>query len=305
MTFNWQTFLDANHIEYVPGVRGNVEVHCPFCGHADHSHHMSISLEGKGWRCWRNPQHKGSRAARLVRALINCSWEHAIGLTGENAFQPVENLIDKLKTLYAEKPREPDLAFPREFKSFVKRFPSSKPYVRYMRERGFHHIPLALRYATRGDFAGRIIIPVRYRKKLMGWTGRTIFKTDSLRYKDEGRIKNYLPWYDHLKESSAHTLVIVEGPFDALKIRYLGQGEITATCFFTAEPTDSQLSFLYDLIPHFDRCVTLLDRNTLPATMRLQSALRGFNLVSGMLPEGIKDPGELLTREQLLNAINA
>lgn len=310
VNFDWQRFLDSNHVEYVPGVRGNVEVRCPFCGAADHSHHMSISLEGKGWRCWRKPQHRGIKAARLVQALLNCSWERAVQLTGEATFHPVENLMDKLNALLAPpKPTRSKLELPVEFKSFTDK-PSARPYNRYLHDRGFlvAKLPREMYYATHGDYAGRIIIPVRYNKRLIGWTGRTIYPGDRLRYKDseDHPIKNHLPWYDELKTTKATTLVLTEGPFDALKVQWLGRKDrITSTCFFTSEPSESQLGFLHELLPRFDRCIVLLDRDTLPATLRLVSSLRGFDLEMGELPHDKKDPGQLVSRDQLLDAIRA
>jgi hypothetical protein len=310
MKFDWQKFLDANHVDYAgPDSRGNVTCRCPFCGSSDwDGNNMSISLTGRGWHCWRTSSHKGVRATRLVQMMLNCSWQRAVELTGEATFNPVENLTDKLKALYTGKPPAPVLEMPIEFKMFSEK-PSARPYARYLRQRGLWptKLPREMLYATRGDWAGRIIFPVRCNRQLIGWTGRTIYPSDSLRYKDGGGlIKNYLPWYDELKTTTASTLVLTEGPFDAVKVQYLGRRDgITSTCFFTAEPSQEQLFFLQEILPRFDRCVSLLDRNTLPATMRLQSSLRGFNLVAGKLPANLKDAAEFSSRDQLLDAICA
>ena len=53
--FDWISFLDKHGIEYStrgPSTsRGNVYVHCSFCGQADQGKHLGISLEGKGvWK---------------------------------------------------------------------------------------------------------------------------------------------------------------------------------------------------------------------------------------------------------------
>src|ERR1700678_739755 len=103
--FDWVAFLSSRNIHYEtrgPNVaHGNVTVHCPFCGPADSSTHMSISIEGHGWRCWRNHSHKGKNPVRLVQAILGCSWEVANATVGNSSYIPsdfLSNVNAKLAT---------------------------------------------------------------------------------------------------------------------------------------------------------------------------------------------------------------
>jgi hypothetical protein len=268
---------------------------------------MSISLEGKGWRCWRTANHRGKSPTRLVAALLNCSLERAAQLTGTASFRPVDDLHAEVTKLFQPQTieRKAYNHLPLEFKQFDDRLPSSWPYLSYLENRGFKgDLPFRLYYATQGDFAGRIIFPVVVNKQLMGWTARTISKNQSLRYKAEGKITDYLLWQDNLNTTKAQTLVLVEGPFDAAKVRYLGNREgITATCFFTSSPSQSQISYLNDILPRFKRCVILLDRGTLANAMMVLRSLPQHRVTFGQL-DGFKDPGDLKTLDQLLRCVN-
>ena len=66
-----------------------------------------------------------------------------------------------------------------------------------------------------------------------------------------------------------------------------------ATCFFTAAPSDRQVSLLFDLFFQFRKRVLLLDRGTLTTTMRTHARFAGFKVKAATLPSRWKDPGEL------------
>jgi hypothetical protein len=323
MPFDWLRFFDEHRVEYKTSgantSRDNVTIHCPFCGSADPSHHMSVNLSGRGFKCWRAPTHRGRNPARLVSALLNCSFERAIQLTGGTITIPnnfAQTVRDAMGTPAVTTKKPKPLTMPQEFKPFSG-LPSSKPYVRYLREeRGFTprqidrvFLRWGVRYCTMGAYRGRIIFPVRYQGELVSWTGRTIYPTQELRYKAlstdperaakegyqpaTGAISHFLLWYDDLMHADADTIILTEGPFDALKINVLGRKHgILATCCFTSAPTDKQVALLHRLLPRFRNRFTLFDAGTIATSMRVGSTLSSLGIEPARLPPQLKDPGD-------------
>lgn len=330
LMFDWVRFLEEYSIEYVtsgPNVaKGNLAIRCPFCGFDDPSHHMGISLKGKGWGCWRRTDHRGKSPVRLIVALLSCSVERARGIVGADSFIP-QNFEDKVRShLEAEPFFVPGLLeMPKEFRSLTS-LPSARLFIDYLRRRGFDDSCIegmtkryGIYYCTRGAFKGRIIFPVYYQDKLVSWVGRTIYPVEKIRYKaltvdpDKvefdglsqavGPIGDYLLWYDTLPRSGSDILIVGEGPFDALKVAVLGANDgIDSTCLFGQRLSRSQINLFHDLLPMYSSSYILLDRGALPSSLRLVSQLSALNISVLQLPFGIDDPAEL-TKAQLLKII--
>jgi len=325
--FDWPDFLDRNGIEYIttgPNVaRNNINVHCPLCGAGDPSHHLGISLVGPWWGCWRDHAHRGTSVARLVQLLLGCSWEQAQRLAGESASLPGD-LLGSVEALLSTSVPDPaplrSLKMPEEFLPFSNK-PGERYYRSYLLRRGYSNKKIdsltakyGIRYCKHGPFRGRIMFPIFYEGKLVTWTGRSIFQSDTLRYKTltvdpdrasvlgqeyaAGNISDFLLWYDEASAGTFETLVIVEGPFDALRLRVLGDRHaLIATCFFTAQPSHRQIGLLYRLLPKYKRRCLLLDAGTLSKSLTLKTefdwVLASADIEVLHLPEGVKDPGEL------------
>jgi len=336
MSFDWQRWLDRNGIPYSTTgrniARGHLVLHCPFCGRADEGQHLEVNLHGRGWRCFRQPRiHKGRNPTKLVQALLGCSWEAAAAIAGSGAglpndfFQTVKNKMDPPKSRPARK-----LTLPSEFKPFeviegtIK--PSAKLFYEYMKKRGFR-VPdidimtewYDLRYCTSGPYKGRIIFPVYHDRKLMTWTGRTIYPSVELRYKTlstdrekseaegmpqaSGSITEYLLWHDDLLNSDADTIVLVEGPMDALKVSVLGyEHGIFSTCFFTMQPSVTQIDLLHSILPKYKHKYLLLDPGTLPTSIRVAGELSSLGVKIRQVPSGVEDPGTM-TMQDLLEIV--
>jgi hypothetical protein len=268
------------------------------------------------FRCWREPdRHKGGNPARLVQVLLGCSFEHAQRIVGHNVNIP-SNLSARVRSLFQPPPQRthPHLTLPTCFKQLNHKSVLCRPFIHYLSQRGFTSLPAlnrrGLHYATTGPFRGRIIFPIYHDDQLVNWTGRTIYPSEPIRYKtlrtDEavGSITDYLLWYDELMKTDANTIVLVEGPFDALKVMSLGQRHgIVATCFFTSTASATQVDLLHSLLPHFDRRFLLLDQGTLPKALAITSRLRDLGVQRVNLPRGISDPGSLENEEQLLKLL--
>lgn len=332
--FDWLTFLNSRGIPYVtsgPNVaRGRVAIKCPWCGDDDPSEHLGIDLHNERWGCLRRSEHRGGSPVKLISMLAGCSLDQAREIAGKQRFIPedfhlqVEAALNPVKV----KDRE-SLILPNEFRNFAN-VPSAWPFINYLMDekRGAFRKSDILRftkdfdifYAKQGPFRKRVIFTIWVDGKLQCWTGRSIEPDAELRYRaltvDQelaeriglepalAATADLLLWYDDLMESDCDTIVLCEGPFDALKVRLLGEREgITATCFFTMNSTERQQMLLYALLPRFKRRFILLDQGTLPSAMRVQSNLVGLNVEIAQLPPKVKDPALLTTTEQLLSVL--
>lgn len=319
---DWPSFLSSHGIAWTDSdprsTKGNVIAPCPFCG----SHMppaMSISTGGKGWRCWRRPdEHFGRSPVKLIAAYTGMSIEQAAQIAGLGRTLPTEfigHVRGLLEPEKIDKPKPAMLHLPKSFNKFSG-LPSSKPFVNYLIRRGFTQGDVRqmtrvydVYYCLHGPFRWRIIFTIYHNRELRSWTGRAV-AGDGLRYRalsaDPERAKadnlppahgvtgDYLLWHDHLMHTQDRTIVLCEGPFDALKIRTLGRNRgITATCFFTTMPTDRQIQHLHRVLPRFERRLLLLDAGTMPIALAVQSKLTPLGVRAVTLAPGIKDPGEL------------
>lgn len=318
--FAWQQFLDRNGIAYRTSGRnvasGHVAVKCPWCGAADPSEHMGISLRGEGWGCLRDKAHRGKRPARLIRALLNCSWDEALRQAGDETSSLLAGTFaaefEKIFGPAVPIVREP-LKLPPEFKPFSRHLVSARPYRDHlMFNRRItpydvdHRVTqdYDLHYSTHGQYGGRIIFPIYFEGQLVAWTGRAISELARVRYKaiekEIAVVSHYLLWYDDLMDCGAHTLIACEGPFDSLKINLLGRRHgIRSTCFFTSAPTKPQIDLLHDLVPRFKHCFLLLDRDTELMAMHVKGELAGLGFKALSIPAHRKDPDQMNERELL------
>lgn len=329
MAFEFERFFEQNGIPFATSgsnvSRGNVAIHCPFCGAADEGQHMSVNLHGAGFRCFRSPDHRGKNPARLVQALLGCTWPRAQSIVGHNIFIP-QDFAAHVGKLMAPKvaPPQRKLTLPDNFKPIGERW-SAKPYLAYLTgdDRAFtmqQAMRMTERYdlrcATQGPYKRRVIFPIMFEGKLVSWTGRAIDAQTEIRYKTlsadperaeregcgqaVGPITDYLLWYDRIMDADADTLVVCEGPFDAAKVDVLGMRDgIVATCVFTSRPTNRQIDLLHTVLPRFKRRLLVLDRGTLATSIKVQSDLMGLGLLLRELPRELKDPGQFASRHQL------
>lgn len=333
ITFDWPKFLAHHSITYVtrgPNIgRGEIGIRCPWCGSDDPSQHMAINLEGAGWYCRRNPaQHSGKSPIRLIQALTRCDYREAAALAGVTALPSsgLQPFDEQIRQLLAPPPGRapaplPALAMPKEFISLkqARNFTSGRAYQAYLEGRGFElkhaerlMFEYDLHFCVTGPFAGRIIIPVYLQPGLLAtWTGRAIEKGAVVRYKtlttdpkkaeDEGTPLARLPitntlW--NLHQASGHTLVMCEGPFDAINVDVRGADKgIRATCLFGKRLSGSQTALLYAAKDRFERRLLLLDRDAGPDAMAMASALAFIGFELRFLPPGVKDPGELTSQQ--------
>lgn len=311
--FDWHQFFDDNGIEYVSGGRnlskGNIAIRCPFCGDDDPSQHMNVSVKGKGWRCWRDAEHGGISAARLIQALLKCTWAEAAQLAGTKD-QPLpvnEEYLARLQELYPSEriTRLPRLTTPKEWRPLHNATGiSANLLMEYIRQRGYSKHDanqLAARYDLQYTLSEkRIIFPIRDEQaRLVNYTARTINPRNSIRYKtapgeqSAKRMSECLLDLPRLLRTEGEALIVCEGPFDAPRIGWIGEAlGIYATCVFTQNISEAQIALLLQLhYLKFKRLFILFDQAAMAHALKAQAALSGSELL--FVPEGVKDPGEM------------
>lgn len=324
MQFDWIAFLTRHRIDYVTSGAnvgpGNIGVHCPWCKDGDPSFHLGISLSGKGFNCWRSRAHRGRNPARLIAALLNISLANAQAMIGHTASPSASD--KSLHGLVSAMMTKPDLQYthskPLEFPSEIKPLRWSrtgKPFFNYLMRRGYT-LPDAkriaerfgLRYALSGAFAYRLIVPIHNALgELVSWTGRAIAPDQTIRYKtlstkcDEPRAltsSSDCLLQEHVLEQGGKTLVVCEGPFDAM---HTTTGDIIGTCLFTKLVSDSQMVKLQRLAPRFDHRFLLLDSDAQMTSLAVIERLRSAGYSNVHLPSQFKDPAE--TPSDVLNQL--
>ena len=331
--FDWLSFLQQRGIQYVTRgknvAKGNINVQCPFCGQADPSEHMGISLSGEGWSCWRNDEHRGKAPQRLIMALLRCSRNEADIIVGvrsrelDSDAQFGQTVSAMMNPDQGQQEEAGDVQFTPDMLPLVDRG-HGRLFIDYLVRRSYTRpeaVELAklygLRYAMRGPFRYRVIVPVTENGVLVNWTGRAINSNAELRYRTlstdvEKAQKAGLPvaalstnkalWnFDELKASKGKVLVVCEGPFDALRVDFLGHAQgIRATCIFgLGNLTVAQVQRLEQLIGNYQRRVLLLDNAASMNAISMMAKLEHLGFQLKFLPNGIADPAEF-TKEALL-----
>jgi hypothetical protein len=320
---DWIQFLDDYHIPYVtrgPNTkRGEISVQCPFCGDDDPSEHLGINPDTGSWGCLRNSQHRGTWSVRLIAALAQCSTVQAKALAKQYNTPDPSNFDTLFDDFPPEEKKEeilPPEKLPDEFHVITKGVKSHAKYWWYLYGRGFKDVRTlvetnSLRCCNSGPWKDRIIIPVYFNKKLVGWTARALGDVvNAPRYMESSKLIKkvvYLPkeYYD---DWTVKNLFITEGPFDAMKLEYHLWRECDSTCTFGTSFTVEQVCILRDWVKAYNRTVILFDKDAVGQAFQLQEWLDPKKVVVGDLSvisteRKIKDPGDLNEDEanQLLN----
>ncbi len=321
MKFDWKKFCTEYGIPYVTEgkhtTKGNINIRCVWCAQADSSEHLGLKLDIRdpAWHCWRNGQHAGRNPRRLVQKLLQCSFSDAQSIVNNQLVStPEQEELDKVTD--AMRPQiqihnpikvEPEpiaLQMPLEFKPLNQYAASTSRYgdlfMTYLAQtRGFGADAPAvakqfdLCYVLTGDFAWRLIIPFYVDHTLVGWTGRDIRHNPHLRYRTQGD-KRLVFNADAI--SDGQTLLITEGPLDAIKLHHYGSPNgYAAVATLGTSIAPEQKPLLARAIRKCKNAVILFDRDTLVTGMQLAEeleALSGRPVRSRYLAE-YKDPGEI------------
>lgn len=152
-----------------------------------------------------------------------------------------------------------------------------------------------------GFFGGRITFPYIYRGKVLGFTGRTIYKDSPVKWlnsTDSGIFpKSDILWgVDYADEYIRRTkiAVITEGCFDFYAYRRIGVGSVSPV---TNKMSEGHVRFLHDkygakltVVMSFD-----VDERGIAGTIASVNLLWKYGIYDVSVvryPNGIKDPGE-------------
>ncbi len=326
-----QRFLDQYNIPYETAGRnvkkGNININCPFCDHDD-GYHMGIIPTNGYYGCWRNFKHRGRNFARVIKALIDCSWEEAQRLAGKEAsFEDGDDLMKMVDALFEDEHAGEEkvlggaksLSLLRNYKPIVSRDGVRGIFWKYLEGRGFTDIyKLVNKYEIYcclvGEWKMRLVFPMYYNDKLITWQARSVLKDATLPYKDlsvEESVRHpkfFLYNFDSLKKGGK-VLMVSEGLFDMLKLDYYSPAGFRATCLFTKSMTDEQMYLLIELAPLYEEVWLVLDDDAQGHGMSLASELFMIkNLKQVDVPEEIGDPGAMTEEEVkefiLINMLN-
>jgi hypothetical protein len=194
--------------------RNNVNVSCPFCGSADHSFHMAISLNATEYYCFRNPRHAGTNLAYLFKALGIPASEYA-----------------HLK--FDEVPRTWK-ADDRNYSAWQHFTPAeeNQEVLNYLKLRLFNNPvdvcrQFVLKCTNEGEWAGRLLIPLN-----IGWTGRSMRPHITLRYKAFTSQDGFF-----LHRQGSTSIIVTEGALDAMRIASVSTSfDVIAKCRMALSP---------------------------------------------------------------------
>lgn len=325
MSFDWQSFLEARGIDYKthgPSTsKDNIYVHCVFCGEADQGFHMGISTKGRGWGCWRDNHHRGIAPARLIQALLGCSWEEAARIAGQKRAGQTSDILSAVQSALGITKQQKEIKPPKLLSAFRPiRYSPKTIYWRYLNEeRGYS--PNEIDYLSQEfDLHActfgvrlwnyRIIIPVRDEdNQLITWTGRTI-AYDPVRYRTltsdpdkanagplaRAAINDGFMRHRRIQEG-ADFLILVEGPFDCMSVDLHSEDfDAHVDCLFGKVLTASQLDYLAGIRHKYKSVFLVLDPEARIEALRMAKELEALRIEPYLL-SGDKDPGDMGERK--------
>jgi hypothetical protein len=324
---DWERLLTEQRIPFIDSganvKRGELAIQCPFCGSADPSKHMGLNLETGWWSCWRNrAQHSGKSPLRLLMKLLGVSYGKARELAGlgddyvdpEGFDAMAARLMQRDKT--EGRPEQTQRRFLHMDDGFVQITDRgrTRKFWNYLYRRGFDGdgevdalcAKYGLMAGLHGGWTDRVVLPYVLNGELVTWTGRAIGPA-TIRYRDLNLDESLCAPKDTLYNHDAaldggNALVVVEGPFDAIKLDYYGRDfGVRAVALSTNSIKETQVFMVQELSEKFDQTIVMLDNVTMLGivdSMRMRQSLHGAkNLKIMPVPYGAKDAGELTPRQ--------
>ena len=310
--FDWVSFCVEQGVNYVESganvSTGNVNIQCPYCDDPSEHLGLSLSIARPSWGCWRCKA-GGKSPLRLICKLAGVTLPRAleiVALHNQPSPDDFERLLDPPGQA-AKTPRSAALQLPPECRCLDNAQLSAERFLQYLANaRGFGSdaksvaTEYALHYATSGEQAWRIVLPIYQDKKLAAWTGRSIHWNATVRYRSDfgGRINQCLANTDALLDGTHtdETLVVTEGPMDFLKLDFYGQRHgLRATCTFGTAWSVAQVAKLLPIVKQFRSTIVLYDKNAYMIGAKLAEEVAAYSHcnVRAVEMHGAKDPGDL------------
>ncbi len=297
---DWESVLQTEGIEYVergPNVaRNHINIHCPWCGISDPSHHLGISLDGKGWGCWRDRTHRGRSPKRLLYKLLGSRAERYLPREEPEALLQSSGLGSRFTLTPTESEDFIDSAqWDRGFKFTHRLTRSDDTFLQYLVETRLLSadtvIRKGLRVAQYGPMSWRVFCPIHWEHKLVGWTARSIGNASPRYLVGPGRIDTLNVIREPFLDSP---VILLEGYFDALRLWECSIGKefgiIVTHGTALSQIKTSQLKKLSQTHP----LIFALDDDAQHIAMEYSLAFDGWAVPP---PRGRKDLGEATTGE--------
>lgn len=316
--FDWLKFLQDHRIHYIDRGKnvgeGWVGVKCPLCAD-DPSEHMGLHLGSGAWSCWRNNEHRGRDPVYLMVKLAPISRAEAERIAGIRHITTdgLSLLMQKLGKMEPVVEQPTELVMPKAIIP-INFYDSSGIHHRvldYLGTRGFDpedYFSVCQRYDLHHGISGRwhnrLVIPITENGKLMNLVGRHVHRGEpryrmlSTKSAHEDSPLALKPRRELVgnadKATGGKVLVIVEGPFDCLKLDfYSGRDDVGVIYTFGLSWSERQFAVIQRVASTYKVVVLLLDSTAQVQQYGLASKLPRSRILCGALPEGRKDPGEL------------
>ncbi len=195
-------FVQDGHQHCRPGW---VQADCPECSPGQQRYRLGINLEGGYANCW------------------SCGYVHLPTALAEITGESYGTIKDRLKDLtkvsfQRTRRRRGKLIWPEGFGPLTKR------HRNYLRKRKLDPFAVERIWGLKGSnflspLPWRILVPVVLEGEVASWTTRTIFEK-GLRYVSADDEQSVYPLQTLLlgEDFVRHTIIVVEGPFDAMRI---------------------------------------------------------------------------------------
>jgi len=234
------TILDKYEIKYyLEGKNVSNEcigITCPFCN--DKSVHGGIFKDNGQYTCWRCEARYS--LYKLLKHLVDITYDDY--LTDIYKIKQIHQQITSISNKKQEKVEQSDIQLPLFFRYVKDKCPMI--VKQFFRERQIsiktcekYHVG----FCKYGEYAQRLIIPIYFENKLVGWQGRDVTRKSKVKYKtSKTAINNYLYNYD---SPINNELILVEGMFDVWRL------ENNALCSFGTHLTTSQRRLIVNKRP--------------------------------------------------------
>lgn len=279
--FPIEQFLTAKNIQFTPGSSKGVNVCCPYCPGGDTGYNCGIFYDGTNYHCWKC----GARGHQftLFQDLTGISYqEYQWYVDTQDPFNGL-TIAEAIKLKLHKKSSSAELIedrMPPEAIPISPQILQTFPWIsRYLATRNLPfdvYTSYGAHICLSGRYANRIVAPVVFRKKLVGYQGRDMTCNPNVpKYlaSDDLHTKLLLYNYDRFVGGP---LVLIEGFFDCWT---LGDNAVGA---FKSVISAEQRALLWELRP--SRLYIAFDPDVWGAQDKVKNILESADTLSSFFP---------------------
>lgn len=239
--WNVERFLRRHGYEMRLTETGEVHIKCPRC--YDSKYRLYVNRAKKFWVC-HHCGGKGRSAIGFVMWILKCDEDMAMRSIISSADSLLLDDDDEEERPRRRRQEASEVELPEGFKPLT--LPTdrrSEPFWDYLTGRSITPTMVkeyGMGYCGRGEYRGRVIVPVNIFGVRRGWVGRTIHKDVTRKYMNPPGVhtSRLLFNIDHVVASGTETVVLMEGMFDVFRMNDV------AVCTFGKKISNQQISIL-------------------------------------------------------------